>query len=159
MPWKEVSLMSQRKEFILLFNQPAINKSMLCKRFGISRKTGQKWAQRYEAQGDEGLRDQSRKPHRSPTKIDPAMEQHILKLRDQTHWGGRKLHRRLRDLGYRNVPQPSTISSVLKRHGRLTQAASDKHQAWQRFEHEAPNHRCCFSPGRQAGAGSLGTSH
>jgi transposase InsO family protein len=139
MPWKEVSLMSQRKEFVLLFTLPGTNKSLLCKRFGISRKTGQKWVQRYKADGDEGLRNQSRKPHHLPNKIDDKMEQHILTLRDQTGWGGRKLHRRLRDLGYRNVPQPSTISSILKRYGRITQASSDKRQAWQRFEHEAPN--------------------
>jgi len=68
MPWKEVSLMSQRKEFVMLFHQPDINKSVLCKRFGISRKTGQKWVQRYEADGEEGLRGQSRKPHHSPNQ-------------------------------------------------------------------------------------------
>lgn len=139
MPWKEVSLMSQRKEFVMLFNQPGINKSALCNRFSISRKTGQKWVQRYAAQGDAGLIDHSRKPHRSPGKTDHTMEQHILALRDQTGWGGRKLHRRLRDLGHDNVPQPSSISSILKRHGRITQGASSAHPAWQRFEHEAPN--------------------
>ncbi len=139
MPWKEVSLMSQRKEFVMLFNQPGINKSVLCKRFGISRKTGYQWVQRYAAKGDAGLIDQSRKPHRSPGKTDQTIEQHILALRDQTGWGGRKLHRRLRDLGHDNVPQPSSISSILKRHGRITPGASSMHPAWQRFEHEAPN--------------------
>ncbi len=139
MPWKEVSRMSLRKEFIMLYNQPGINKSALCRRFGISRKTGLKWVRRYRETGDKGLIDQSRKPHHSPNKTNHEMEQHILTLRDDTGWGGRKLHRRLSDLGYRNIPQPSSISSILKRNGRIISTPSSEHQAWQRFEHEAPN--------------------
>lgn len=139
MPWNEVSLMSQRKEFVMLFNQPGVNKSQLCRRYGISRKTGQKWVQRFNHQGDEGLADQSRKPHHSPSKTGNDMEQIIVTLRDKYGWGGRKLHRRLNDLGYSGVPQPSTITGILKRHGRISPMASDKHQAYIRFEHEAPN--------------------
>lgn len=139
MPWKEVSTMSQRREFVMLFNQPDINKSALCKRFDISRKTGYKWSERFNTQGIEGLEDHSRRPHHSTIKTDHTLEQAILTMRDQYGWGGRKLHRRLRDLGYCSVPQPSTISSILKRHGRIPKGASDKHQAWKRFEHEAPN--------------------
>lgn len=139
MPWKEVSRMSLRKEFIMLFNQQGVNKSALCRRFGISRKTGHKWVERYQAAGDAGLIDRTRKPHHSPNKTDSKMEQTILTLRDETGWGGRKLHRRLSDLGYSNIPQPSSISSILKRHGRIAPKSLGKHQAWQRFEHEAPN--------------------
>lgn len=139
MPWKEVSRMSLRKEFIMLFNQAGVNKSALCRHFGISRKTGQKWLQRYEKEGDKGLTDRSRRPHHSPNKTDHGIEQNILALRDQTGWGGRKLHRRLHDLGYDNIPQPSSISSILKRNGRIAPESSNKHHAWKRFEHEAPN--------------------
>ena len=43
MPWREVSLMDQRKEFVRLFQQPDVNRRELCRRFGISPKTGYKW--------------------------------------------------------------------------------------------------------------------
>lgn len=41
MPWKESSLMSIRLEFVLLDQAPDANVSLLCGRFGISRKTGE----------------------------------------------------------------------------------------------------------------------
>lgn len=36
------------------------NFSQLCERYGISRKTGYKWVERYHAEGVEGLEDRSR---------------------------------------------------------------------------------------------------
>lgn len=42
MPWQEVSRMSSRKEFVLLARQEGVNFRGLCRRFGISPKTGYK---------------------------------------------------------------------------------------------------------------------
>jgi transposase-like protein len=42
MPWKEVSVMSSRREFVQLATQPQANIAQLCRRFGISRNTGHK---------------------------------------------------------------------------------------------------------------------
>jgi transposase InsO family protein len=57
--------------------------------------------------------------------------------REHPAWGGRKISRRLQDLGRVSVA-PSTVSSILHRHGLIApQAPEDK--AWQRFEHEFPN--------------------
>jgi hypothetical protein len=47
MPWKAVSLMSLRKEFATLAEVGVVTLSELCRRFGISRKTGYKWLKRY----------------------------------------------------------------------------------------------------------------
>lgn len=41
---------------------------MLCRRFGISRKTGYKWLARYGAGGASALSDRSRRPHVSPAR-------------------------------------------------------------------------------------------
>ena len=88
MPWKEVSIMSARKEFVRLATQPGANKSELCRRFGISRPTGDKWIAR--AQRGEALEDRSRRPQRSPERCAPAIEQPIVKLRqEQPAWGAR----------------------------------------------------------------------
>ena len=124
MPWKEVSTMSQRHEFIRLAQQPGTALRGLCRRFGISPPTAYKWLTRYAAAGAEGLQDRSRRPHQMPQRTAAALEQAILHLRTaQPAWGGRKIHARLQALGYRAVPAPSTITAILRRHGRLAAAA------------------------------------
>jgi len=51
MPWRELSVMDQREEFVTLALGAGANKSELCRRFGISRQQGYKWLRRYEAEG------------------------------------------------------------------------------------------------------------
>ena len=140
MPWKECSPMSQRREFVtiaLLHDRPFTE---LCDAYGISTKTGYKWLGRHREQGPAGLEDRSRCPHGSPNRTPEVMEQLVLTLR-QTHpaWGGRKLRRRLTDLGYTRVPVPSTITEILRRNGLIRPEESAKRQALQRFEREEPN--------------------
>jgi len=53
-------------------------------------------------------------------------------------WGGRKLAAWLQAHEHAVVPRPSTISEILRRHGRLQPATSQPHR-WRRFEHAAPN--------------------
>ncbi|WP_245508764.1 helix-turn-helix domain-containing protein, partial [Bradyrhizobium zhanjiangense] len=65
MPWREVSVMDQRREFVMLAKQEGANLRQLCRQFGISAPTGYKWIQRYDA-GDTALADRSRRPHHSP---------------------------------------------------------------------------------------------
>jgi transposase InsO family protein len=139
MAWKEVSTVSLRLEFVksALANG---NISKLCREFGISRKTGYKWLQRYRENGAEGLQDRSRRPHTSPNRTPAEMEQKVLALRDkQPAWGGRKINRILQNEGVVGVPPPSTITEILRRYGRLDPEESRKHRPWQRFEAEAPN--------------------
>jgi transposase-like protein len=79
MPWKESTPMSQRQEFVLLANNPSVNFSELCQRFGISRKTGYKWCKRHQDQGLEGLQDRSRRPLKR-RKFFPALSRFHTKL-------------------------------------------------------------------------------
>lgn len=140
MPWKEVSIMSSRKEFVLLAKQESANIRALCQQFGISPKTGYKLLKRYGELGDAGLLDMSKQPKTSPRRTPGPMETAVLNLRDQhPAWGGRKLSARLQALGYADVPSPSTITAILRRHNRLNPQDSAPHQAWQRFEHPSPN--------------------
>jgi transposase InsO family protein len=140
MPWKEVSLMSSRQEFVLLAQQEGANIRALCRQFGISPKTGYKLLQRYAALGETGLSDRSRRPKTSPRRTSAALEAAVLSLRDQHPvWGGRKLAARLQALGHVDVPSPSTITAILRRHDRLNPQVSAQHQPWQRFEHPLPN--------------------
>ncbi|GAB4574705.1 MAG: hypothetical protein Kow0077_22620 [Anaerolineae bacterium] len=96
MPWEERTLMSVRKEFVELAQQEGTNFSALCRRYGISRKTGYKWLRRYQQEGEAGLDERSRRPQRSPRQLSAEQEERIVSER-QAHpsWGGRKLRARL----------------------------------------------------------------
>ena len=81
MAWKDVSAMSQRLEFVVLASAERANVSELCRRFGVSRKTGYKWLSRYATQGRAGLVDQSRRPKVSAGQIGGEPEERVLALR------------------------------------------------------------------------------
>lgn len=138
MPWDTKDLMSLREEFVRLANQEGANRRDLCRRFDISPQTAYKWLARFAAQGTTGLLDRSRKPKHSPNATAAEIEAAAVALRTQhPAWGGRKISRRLQDLGHATVA-PSTVTSILHRHGLITPTENAAH-AWQRFEHESPN--------------------
>ena len=47
MPWKEKGLETMRKEFVERVLAQEKSKSALCREYGISRPTGDKWISRY----------------------------------------------------------------------------------------------------------------
>ena len=140
MPWEEVSITCLRLDFVKLATQEGANMSELCRCFGISRKTGYKWLERYGHGGKESLVDQSRRPHTSPNRTPAEMEERVLQIRCKyPAWGGRKIRWLLLQDGYVDVPSPSTITAILRRHGHIDPEESLKHRAFQRFQKEYPN--------------------
>jgi Transposase and inactivated derivatives len=146
-PW-EISEMDAKKEFVEFAGQPGVKMRELCRRFRISRTTGYQLLARYEVAQAEGLKGQdlanalrphSRRPQRSPNKTDEAIEEMVLAMRDETHWGGRKIARRLQDLGLEAAPPRATVHSILKRNGRIEPRESQKREPFHRFEHPEPN--------------------
>ena len=136
MPWKHVSMMDQRREFVSLAQSGVVSVSELSRRFGISRDTAHRLLRRHASEGDAGLFDRSRRPLASPFRTPAAMEARVLGLRtEHPVWGGRKIARRLRDLGMEGVPSASTITEILRRHGRLDEARAAAHRPFLRFEH------------------------
>jgi len=141
MPWQEVDTMMLRREFVELASQEGANVSELCRRHGISRKTGYKWLQRQGAGAGklEALQDRSRRPEHCPHKTDSALEREVVKLRlRHPCWGGRKIAWRLAELGQARLT-PSTVTRILHRHGLIEPEASARAAPLQRFEHERPN--------------------
>jgi len=111
--------------------------SALCRRFGVSRKTGYKWVKRYASAGVSGLLDRSRRPRDSPGRTSETMEGRVLAVRiEHPAWGGRKIRRVLLNAGHQDVPSASTITAILHRHGLIDETESIRHKAWMRFEHE-----------------------
>jgi len=140
MSWKESDRVSERLEFASLASVEGANISGLCERFGVSRKTGYKWIKRWKSQGKLGLEDQSRQPASSPHQTTASLESLVVSLRT-THpsWGGRKLRKRLEELGHKEVPSASSITRVLHRHGLICPIESEKRIPWKRFERAAAN--------------------
>lgn len=140
MPWKAFSVIDTRREFVRLALSGEVSVAALCRRHGISRQTGFTLLRRHREAGEAGLLDRSRRPHDSPARVPPAIAAQILALRTaHPAWGGRKLARRLRDLGLADVPAPSTITEVLRRAGRIDPAEAARHAPFTRFERAAPN--------------------
>ncbi len=140
MSWKSLSIMESRREFVRLAEQGGVSIAELCRRFGISRQTGFSYLRRHREAGDPGLEDRSRRPLTCPRRSSDVIEARIVALRDENKsWGGRKLARVLRNQGIEGVPSPSTVTEVLRRHGKLDPAEAVKHQPVQRFERPAPN--------------------
>ncbi len=140
MPWKESTVVSERKEFIALALMEGANISELCRRLEISRKTAYKTLERYAKAGEDGLHDRSRRPHTCPHRTRPALEERIIALRlAHPTKGAHVLRRMLQDQGHTDVPAKSTINAILKRHGLIDPAQSAKHTPHVRFERPQPN--------------------
>lgn len=141
MGWSEVSIMSNRREFVKLARQEGSNVRELCRRYEVSPTTAYKWIGRGGADG-ETYEDRSRRPLRCPNRTEEAIERKVLAIRDaHPVWNARKIRRLLEpqlDQGQR-LPAASTVGQILKRHGRIGEEASGAVHVWQRFEHEAPN--------------------
>jgi putative transposase len=93
--------------------------SDLCKEYGISRQTGYKFFKRFKENGFGGLEDLSRRPHASPHKIDPFIEELIIDIKGKyPTLGPKKLKTRLENLYPKlSIPAASTIGAVLSRNG------------------------------------------
>ena len=137
MPWREVSVVDQRVEFVALARQEGSGHRELCRRFGISAKTGYKWLARAGEGEADWPADRSRRPHDMPMRTDAAMEAAVLAVRDRhPAWGARKLRRCLERDGLA-VPAASTVHAILVRQGRILPPV--RSAAHCRFEHPAPN--------------------
>jgi putative transposase len=109
----------ERARFIGLHEEGRYSMSELCARFGISRKTGYKWLERYQAEGLTGLKDQSRVPHSCPHRTAAKTEAALVRAREaHPHWGPKKLLPYLaRTQPELSLPAQSTAGELLKRHG------------------------------------------
>ena len=138
MPWREVSVMDQRREFVRLAMQEGVNRRELCRRFGISPDVGYKWLARQRA-GDAELADRSRRPHGSPRRSEAAIEAQVLAVRDaHPAWGARKIAHCLQRDGM-TPPALSTVHEILRRAAGSSRRRARRRMLVKRFEKEAPN--------------------
>jgi putative transposase len=110
--------MDLRREFVLAASTPGANVSQLCRDFGVSRNNGYKWIGRFEAEGEAGLHDRSRRPQKSSCTSGETVLRLIELRRQYPNWGAKKL-RVLLIKGHRRGARPSvkTIARILDRAG------------------------------------------
>jgi putative transposase len=111
--------MDEREAFIEEWLARRMTMSELCERYGISRKTGSKWAQRFYDGGRSALVDRSRRPFRIARKVSADAAEAVVRVR-KAHplWGPKKLHAYLElKEPQQQWPAPSTIGALLKERG------------------------------------------
>ena len=119
MPWKEVKPMDQKLLFIADHLRKTANFSDLCQGYGISRKTGYKWIDRYQRLGLEGLNDQPRRPTQHPLRTPFAVRKAIIELRSghRDPPGAKKIKVLLEQNGLSQIPSTTTIYNILLQEG------------------------------------------
>jgi putative transposase len=122
MPWLETGAVDQRLRFVAECLAGEASMTELCEAYGISRRVGYKWLDRYEAEGPAGLEDRSHAPLRHGRATAPELAEKIIELRRaRPHWGPRKIVARLEALhpGL-SWPSHSTADEILRKAGLVT---------------------------------------
>jgi len=123
MPWRESCAMDERMRFIVDHRSDEWTMTELCERYGVSRKTGYKWIERYRLAGPAGLAERSH----APASHGRATPEHLVAAivglrRERPTWGPRKiigkLCERQPDAAW---PSPSTAGDILKRAGLVSE--------------------------------------
>jgi transposase InsO family protein len=122
MPWKVTDVLEERTRFVLDHDSQQYTMAELCRIYGIARKTGYAWVERYEAQGLGGLQDRRYGASSHPNQTDAAIEEQIVQLKyAHPSWGAKKLRGHLcwKQKGF-TWPAVSTFGEILRREGLST---------------------------------------
>ena len=120
------------------------NVAATCRYYGISRQCYYGWLRRYEADGLDGLKDRSSRPHHSPRVTQAEVIEKIVWLRKHYHFGPAKIAMYL--ARYHDVTiSTSGVWRILKRLGMNRLPASQRYQRralrWKRYEKQRPGHQ------------------
>lgn len=108
------------REFVAFAEKRQEPFSAICARFGISRKTGYKWLNRFRAKGEAGLVEQSRRPKTHPQKTSEAIEDLVVSLRSENpEWSAARIRAEIQVKGVASVPAVSTVDLILRRRREL----------------------------------------
>lgn len=113
--------------------------SIICKRYGVSRKTYYKWKNRYKQKGIDGLSDVSKRPHNIKyKKLTSEIQETILDLRLTNRFGCNRIKFRLRRIVGISL-STRTIYKILKRHGLNILKCQARIRTYKRFAMKNPN--------------------
>ena len=138
MAWEERTVEQMREEFVRRVLAQERSKAALCREYGISRPTGDKWLERF--QEGESLADRSRAPNTIAGKTSPEMEARIVQMRkEHPAIGAVKLRKIMENAGYTDLPCAKTFNNIFHRHNLIEKEASLAATPHQRFERATPN--------------------
>lgn len=132
--------MDEKVLFIADYLRQADSVSGLCKRYGVSRKTGHKWIKRYAEGGVDALHDTSRRPTHSPERTPFEIRQAVIELRQSRRvpLGPKKIQALLQErYSDRRPPSKTTLYKILKAEGLVEP---------QRHRRRAARHPLPFAP-------------
>ena len=127
MPWKVSHPVDERAKFVVRLERGE-RMTDLCQEYGISRKTGYKFLERFRSVGTEGLFDRSRAPRQVQHRLSEPIQALLVAARTaHPSWGPKKLKRWLEGQhpGV-TIPAASSIGDLLKRKG-LVQTRRRRH--------------------------------
>lgn len=146
MPWRKAEVVTLREEFVLKAMGDAQSFGVLCTEYGISRKTGYKWLERFRAGGLAGLRDWSRRPRTSPDALGEEVVCELVRIKGSVSrtWGPKKiLGLYERRYGAEGAPSLSSVKRVLDRAGfvshRVRPRSAEPARVQERLDAKAPN--------------------
>src|SRR5712671_5628912 len=92
MSWNQINVLEERVRFAREALAEEQSFAARCRAFGISRRIGYKWLERFETQGRAGLQDRSRAPRRQARQCAPRWKERVLQWRRRhPRWGAKKL--------------------------------------------------------------------
>jgi transposase InsO family protein len=115
----ETCAVDERMCFVMAIKERDEAFAAVCRQFGVSRKTGYKWLERYQEDGIEGLLDRSRAPLHHPQAMTAEIAERCLAVRrEHPTWGPVKVRARLeRHAPQTAWPAASTIGALFDREG------------------------------------------
>ena len=138
MAWQERTVEIMREEFVKRALSMEKSKAALCREYGISRPTGDKWISRFLA--GEPMSNQSRAPQIQARRVSAAMEADIVRMRQKyPALGAVKIRKIMDNDGYPNLPSTRTINNIFHRNNLISKAASQAAAHYKRFEKVRPN--------------------
>ena len=129
MPFAETHVMEERKRFIEEAHRSVRSFAAVCDRYGISRKTGYKWMDRWRQAGPSGLEDRSSRPRRCPWVTPAEIVEAILEVRRKFEdFGPKKIRWYLeRSRPELALPSRQTMHNILVRHDLLRSVSLPSH--------------------------------
>lgn len=119
MVWRKTCAMEERMRFVMAIERREEAFAAICRSFGVSRRIGYKWLERYHNEGVEGLTDRSRAPlHRPQAMPERIADQCLAVRRAHPSWGPLKVRAWLAAHRPKTPwPATSTIGDLFDREG------------------------------------------
>jgi transposase InsO family protein len=108
-------------------------------RYGVSRQSVYSWKARHAAAGVDGLREASRRPRTSPSRLAAESEALVCELRRaHPRWGARRIAFEVAQRGTAGAPSRATVHRVLVRNAMVTPQAQQHKRKYRRWARETP---------------------